>query len=271
MTSATDLFPLRGTLIGMLHLAPLPGTPFAKRALAETIRSACHEAELLARAGFEMLIVENMGDRPYLLGRVGPEIISAMTAACLEVRRVVPDLPLGVQVLAGANEAALAVALAAGADFIRAEGFVFSSVADEGLISEAAAGPLLRYRKSIGAEHIAVLCDIKKKHSSHSITADLSIAEMAHAAEFSGADGVIVTGNATGQPTSAADLRAAAEATRLPVLVGSGVTPEQVPELIDHAAGFIVGSYFKRGGHWNAEIDEQRAAALVESVRRARQ
>ena len=40
--------------------------------------------------------------------------------------------------------------------------------------------------------------DIKKKHSSHAITADVSIAETGHAAEFFLSDGVIVTGVSTG-------------------------------------------------------------------------
>lgn len=50
-----------------------------------------------------------------------------------------------------------------GLDFIRAEGFVFSHVADEGIIN-ACAGDLLRYRKQIGAENIQIFADIKKKH-----------------------------------------------------------------------------------------------------------
>ena len=118
-----------------------------------------------------------------------------------EVRRAVP-LPLGVQVLAAANREALAVALACGAAFVRVEGFVFAHVADEGLM-EADAGALLRYRTAIGAEQIRVFADIKKKHSSHAITADVDVAETARAAEFALADGVIVTGAATGQPADA--------------------------------------------------------------------
>ena len=84
--------------------------------------------------------------------------------------------------------------------------FVFAHVADEGL-ARAAAGPLLRYRRQIGADHIAVFADIKKKHASHAMTADVSIAEAARAAEFFGADGVIVTGAATGKPVEPADVR----------------------------------------------------------------
>ena len=101
-----------------------------------------------------------MHDLPYVQN-VGPEILTSMTAACSQVRKVFPvDKPIGVQVLAGANKGALAVALGAGLDFIRAESFVFGHVADEGWM-DAQAGDLLRYRKNIGAEHIEIFTDIK--------------------------------------------------------------------------------------------------------------
>ena len=107
------------------------------------------------------------------------------------------------QILAGANEEALAVAAMCGAQFVRAEGFVFSHVADEGLMAEASAAKLLRFRRSIGAEHIHVVADVKKKHSAHAITSDVSIAETVHAAEFFRVDGVIITGTSTASPTGA--------------------------------------------------------------------
>lgn len=265
-----ELFSRPGTLVGMVHVGALPGTPAHAAPLGELVEQALADAAALAEAGFEALLVENMHDRPYLRGAVGPEITTAMTRVVLAVRQAHPDLPLGVQILAGANEAALAVALAAGADFIRAEGFVFGAVADEGLLAEAAAGPLLRYRRAIGAEGVAILADVKKKHSSHALTADVSLAETVRAAAFCGADALVVTGVATGEPTALADLREAAGATELPVLVGSGVTPEQIPELLPTAAGLIVGSYIKENGRWDGPVDPERARRLVEAVHAAR-
>jgi membrane complex biogenesis BtpA family protein len=270
MPDASALFSRPGTLVGMVHLAPLPGTPGAALAPAEVVARAAGEARLLAELGFEALLVENMGDRPYLARGVGPEITAVMTAACLAVRAAAPDLPLGVQVLAGANEAALAVALASGADFVRAEGFAYAAVADEGLLAEAAAGPLLRYRRAIGAEHIAVLADVQKKHTAHALTADLDLAELAHGAGFCGADALVVTGRHTGHATSVEDLRAVAGAVDLPVLVGSGTTPENATALVPHAAGLIVGSALKAGGDWRGGLDPARCEALVAAVRAAR-
>jgi hypothetical protein len=203
-----------------------------------------------------------MFDRPYLKGRVGPETVAALAVIGREVRRAVP-LPLGIQVLAAANEEALAVALACGAAFVRVEGFVFAHVADEGLI-EAAAGPLLRYRAAIGAEHVRVFADIKKKHSSHALTADLDIAETARAAEFSLADGVIVTGTATGRPADPAEVEAVVAAVGIPTLVGSGVTAANVASFAA-ADGLIVGSSVKQRGDWRMPLDPDAVRRLADA------
>ena len=270
MADASTLFHLPGTLVGMVHLAALPGTPGAALSPEEVVRRAGEEARLLTELGFEGLLVENMGDRPYLARKVGPEVTAVMTAACRAVRAEAPDLPLGVQVLAGANEEAIAVALASGADFVRVEGFAYSAVADEGLLAEAAAGPLLRYRRQVGGEHLAILADLRKKHSAHALTADLSLADLARGAEFCGADGLIVTGRHTGDAASTDDLDEVGGASALPVLVGSGTTPENASRLIPRSAGLIVGSALKCGGDWRAELDPERCEALVAAVRAAR-
>jgi membrane complex biogenesis BtpA family protein len=249
------LFHAPRALIGMLHVGPLPGSPLHRETgldIDEQVATAVKQAEVYRAAGFHGLLLENMFDRPYLKGRVGPETVAAMTAIGREVRRAVP-LPLGVQVLAAANEEALAVALACGAAFVRVEGFVFAHVADEGLL-EAVAGPLLRYRTAIAAEHIRVFADIKKKHASHAITADLSVAETARAAEFALADGVIVTGSATGHPADPAEVEAVAAAVGIPTLVGSGVRPDNIA-LYAAADGLIVGSGVKQRGDWRLPLD----------------
>ncbi|XP_046755414.1 uncharacterized protein LOC415758 isoform X8 [Gallus gallus] len=153
---------LRAAVLGVVHVGALPGTPRSSLPLAQIIDQACQEAEAYKDAGVDGLIVENMHDRPYTLCP-GPEVTATMTAVGAAVRRLCPHLALGVQVLCAANQQATAVALAAGLDFIRVEGFVFSHVADEGIIN-ACAGDLLRYRKLVGAENIQIFADIKKKH-----------------------------------------------------------------------------------------------------------
>ena len=253
-------------MIGMVHLRALPGTPRHSLKMADIVRTAVEEAAALRAAGFDAVLIENMHDVPYLKRSVGPEITAAVTAAAAAVIRAV-DCPVGIQILAGANREALAAALAAGAAFIRAEGLVFAHVADEGII-EADAGELLRYRKAIEAEGILVLADIKKKHSSHAITADVDLAQTAHAAEFFGADGLIVTGTATGAPTRKADLIEARKGTSLPLLVGSGTTPENLDDLWAAADGFIIGSWLKEGGRWDRPLDPGRVKEIIASSRR---
>jgi hypothetical protein len=246
-------------LIGMVHVGALPGTPAAHHSVEKLAQLAVAEARSYRDAGFTAVMAENMHDRPYLRSGVGPEVTAAMAVIAREIRRET-GLPLGVQVLAGANREALAVAHACGAEFVRVEGFVFAHVADEGVI-QASAGELLRFRRSIGAERVRVFADIKKKHASHALTADVSLAGTARAAEFFLADGVVVTGGATGEPASPADLKEASAAVRLPVLVGSGLTPAN---LADYAAadGFIVGSSLKRGGSWAEPLDADAVRAM---------
>jgi hypothetical protein len=252
-------------LIGMIHVPALPGTPAQEMTIDAVIERAAAEARLLAEAGFDALLVENMHDRPYLCREVGPEIVAGMTAVGLAVRAAAA-LPLGVQVLAGANREALAVALACGACFIRAEGFVFAHVADEGTM-EADAGPLLRYRKSIGAEGIAILADIKKKHAAHAITADVGLAETARAAEFFGADGLVVTGTSTGLPAHPEDVQDAKEAVKIPIAVGSGITPANLADYWSAADAFIVGSSIKQDGRWDNPLDPARIERLIAKAR----
>lgn len=252
----------RSALIGMVHLGPLPGSPGWQGGLPELLDAAERDAERLLEAGFDALIVENMGDVPYLKGRVEPETVAAMTRA---VDRVVKlGAPVGVQILAGANREALGVALAAGARFVRAEGFAYAHVADEGWI-DACAGPLLRARAAMGAD-VKVWADVKKKHAAHAVTGDLSVAEAAEGTRFAGADALVVTGVHTGAPTEESDIRAAKQAG-LPVMVGSGVTPQSAPRLYAVADGLIVGSYIKENGDWRAAVDPARALALVHAAR----
>ena len=255
-----SLFGVPRALVGVVHTGGLPGTPAGGRCIDEIVEIAVGEARVYASAGFHGVMIENTHDRPYLKGSVGPEIVAALTIIGHEVRRAAA-LPLGVQVLAGANHCALAVALACGASFVRVEGFVFAHVADEGII-ESSAGSLLRYRRAIGADRIRVFADVKKKHSAHALTADVSLVETAKAAEFFLVDGVIVSGVATGQPADAAEVQSVARAVGVPTLVGSGVTVSNVHDYSD-ADALIVGSSIKHGGVWSGAIDESRAAALA--------
>ena len=261
-----SLFSNDKPIIGVIHVGALPGTPRAAQSVAELMGLARGEARIYKEVGVDGIIIENMHDVPYLRGEVGPEIVAAMTAIATEVKSAC-DLPVGIQILAGANNAAMAVAHAAGLEFIRAEGYAYAHVADEGLIQSSAA-KLLRYRKTIGAERVQVWADIKKKHAAHAITADVTLGETAETVEFMGADCVIVTGSATGKPPSVADVREAKAHCRLPVFLGSGINESNVADFYNEADGFIIGSAFKLDGLWSNTIDPARVASLLKAVPR---
>ncbi|HRY84575.1 MAG TPA: BtpA/SgcQ family protein [Candidatus Cloacimonadota bacterium] len=254
----------RKMIIGMVHVQALSGTPRNHLSIREIVSSALAEAQLYQELGLDAILLENMHDTPYQKREVGPEIISEMTAVACAVRDSV-SIPIGIQILAGANQAALAVAKAARLDFIRAEGFVFAHVADEGII-QSDAGALLRYRKQIGAEDIMIFADIKKKHSAHQLTADVDIAQTASAAEFFLADGLIVTGSSTGKPADLQELQAVRAATKLPLLIGSGLTAANIKSYLPLADGFIVGSDFKEDGYWANPLSRPRIESFLKAL-----
>lgn len=256
-----NIFGTQKALIGMIHLEALPGTPLRKYSVSEVIKKAVHEAKLLESHGFHGILIENMHDRPYVKSPSAPEITAVMAVAAAKIKDVV-NIPMGIQILAGANEEALAAAAASGASFVRVEGFVFAHIADEGLI-DGCAGQLLRYRKQIGSDEICIFADIKKKHSSHAITEDVDIAETAHAAEFFLADGVILTGSSTGKAADLDELKKVSQAVKIPKLIGSGITSNNIESFFRFADAFIVGSSIKQGGVWSNELDSQRMKELV--------
>lgn len=245
----------------MLHVPALPGTPQNTQSVESIADHVLAECEILEQAGVQALMLENMHDRPYLKRDVGPEITAAMAVVCQQVRSNT-DLPLGIQILAGANREAVAVAKASSFQFVRAEGFVFGHLADEGFM-ESDAGELLRYRKQIGAEDVAIFTDIKKKHSSHSISSDVNLIETADAAQFFLSDGLIITGTATGQPISTEELNDLKSQVQLPLLAGSGITADNLTEYWNFFDAFIVGSYLKEGGNWANPLDPSRISTLI--------
>lgn len=261
MSASDSLFSTAKPVIAMIHLGALPGTPAHGLSLADIEKQALREAKIFRAAGVHGLMLENMHDTPYLRGTVGPEIVASMAIIARAVKQA-SQLPCGVQILAGANLEAMAVAHAAGLDFIRAEGFAFAHVADEGIIQSSAA-ELLRYRRAIGADNVQVWTDVKKKHSSHAITADVDIGETAHAVEFMRGDAVIVTGVATGDAPQSAEVFAVKKKTRLPVYLGSGVTAANLKSFFAAADGFIVGSEFKQGGHWSRAVEAGRVEKFM--------
>ncbi len=252
----------RCALIGMIHLGALPGTPGSCKSVSQIMDDALFDAEALVKGGCDALLVENMADLPYLNGHVGPEIVACMTMA---VDRVVNrfSLPVGIQVLAGANCEAMAIASCAGASFIRAECFAYAHIADEGMMN-ASAAEVLRLRKLLGS-NVKVWADVQKKHSCHVITSDTTLENLAHGFEFCGADALIVTGVSTGCAANINDI-AKAKVAGLPVVIGSGIDVSNIAAFGAQADGLIVGSWIKKDGFWRNPVDQARVRALADEL-----
>jgi len=258
-----NLFGDKKVIIGMIHVDALPGTPLSQNSISQIIDKAVAECILYQDCGIDSIMLENMHDIPYLHKNIGPEIISCMSVIAQKIREITA-LPLGIQVLASANQEAMAIAKAAQLNYIRAEGFVFSHIADEGF-TDACAGELLRYRKQIEAEDIAIFTDIKKKHCSHSITADVNILETAKAAQFFLSDGIIITGDSTGSSADIEDLQILQNKMH-PIIIGSGITIDNIETYWNYADGFIIGSHFKEKGIWSNPLAKNKVVSFMEKV-----
>jgi membrane complex biogenesis BtpA family protein len=254
------------SLVGVIHLGPLPDSPRFSGDLPSILANASADARLLVEAGFDGIVVENFGDAPFLPDRVSPVTVAAMTAVALAVRAAAPKIALGINVLRNDAEAALAIAVATSAEFIRVNVHTGARVTDQGLI-EGRAHETLRRRRALGAEHIRLFCDVDVKHSAP--LAARPIGEEAHDLATRGlADAVIVTGSGTGRGVAVADLDAVIDALGpdVKVLVGSGVTIATLSDL-HRAHGVIVGSCLRKSGRAGDPIDGPLARAFAEAFR----
>ncbi len=248
----------------MLHLPALPGAPLHQLALPQIRESLLRDADTLAAGGVHGLMMENFGDVPFYPAQVPAHVVAHMTALACAVRERF-DLPLGINVLRNDGRAALAVAHAAGASFIRVNVLCGARVADQGLI-QGIAHDLLRDRALLGAHDIKIFADVDVKHSAPLAVRPLED-EVADVIERGRADAVIVSGAGTGKatdPAKAEQVRRAAPHT--PLFIGSGITAETIPHFRDHADGFIVGTALKKDGIATHPVDASRVRALMAAL-----
>jgi membrane complex biogenesis BtpA family protein len=254
------------SLIGVIHLRPLPGSPRFDGHLQAIIDGAISDALILAEAGFEGVIIENFGDAPFLPGSVSPVTTAVMTSCALSVRTAAPNISLGINVLRNDAEAALAVAIGAGADFIRINVHTGARLTDQGII-EGVAHRTLRLRRELGAERLRLLCDVSVKHSAP--VAERPLGEEAEELATRGlADAILVTGTGTGKGVAPRDLEEVLTSVRIPVFVASGVKAETLPE-VRLAHGVIVGSNLRRTGRAGDPIDRDLAMYFADAFRAA--
>ena len=258
------IFKTGNPVIGVVHLSPLPTSARWKGKLKEVIDRAEQEATALAAGGVDGIIVENFFDAPFTKDCVDPAVVSAMTLIVDRLQGMVM-LPIGINVLRNDAKSAMAIATCTEVQFIRVNVLTGVMATDQGLI-EGKANELLRYRRELGSQ-VAILADVLVKHARPLGTPNLTTA-VKDTIERGLADGVILSGWATGSPPTQEDLElASAAAGNTPVFIGSGANWENIPQLMQAADGVIVSSSLKRYGKIDETIDPIRVSQFVEAAK----
>jgi membrane complex biogenesis BtpA family protein len=265
MTWLSKLFAAQKPLIGMLHVPPLPGSPCYGGNWPAVQDHVLRDAEALVSGGLHGLMLENYGDAPFFPGRVPAHVVASLTALAAGVRAQF-DVPLGINVLRNDGQSALAVAQAVGAHFIRVNILCGARLTDQGVI-QGIAHELLRDRRQLGAETIRILADVNVKHSAP-LAARPIAEEIDDLLHRGGADGVIISGSATGKAADLAEVQRVHEAIagRAPLIIGSGICAENLAAFLPHADAFIIGSSLKHEGRLENPIDVWRVEAVSRCV-----
>jgi membrane complex biogenesis BtpA family protein len=270
INSLNDLFAKPKPVIGMVHLPPLPGSVgYTGYPVSEITDFAVRDAITLADNGIDGLIVENMWDVPWTEGlETSPEEMCAQAVAAAAVVKVV-KVPVGINVVHNGSRVCLGIALAAGAQFIRVCMLTGAAVWDSGEFTKGCARELLNARKLCQAEHIKLFCDVDKKHSVRFPGIDLET--HIEWTEFYNADAMIITGRMTGSAPDLDKVRRAKELAKgRPILMGSGMTGENVADFMRVADGCIVGFGMKDDGHPDRPVNPDKVKRFMDAVAKTR-
>lgn len=259
-------FKTKNPIIGVVHLQALPTSARWGGDLQAVISRAEREATALAAGGVDGIIIENFFDAPFVKDRVDPAVVSAMTLLIQRIKKLVA-IPIGINVLRNDAFSAMAIASCTETQFIRVNVLTGVMATDQGLI-EGRAHELLRYRRELGSD-VKILADVLVKHARPLGSPNLTVA-VQDTIERGLADGIVLSGWATGSPPTLEDLElACAAAGHTPVFIGSGANWENIPHLIQAADGVIVSSSLKRHGRIDQPIDPIRVSQFVEATQRA--
>lgn len=261
MKSLFDLHPK--LFIGVIHLKPLPGSPRWHGNIESVINHAIIDATALDKGGAHALFIENFGDVPFSKEAVGPETVAAMCAVARALRERV-TLPIGFNVLRNDARAALALSAACGGSFIRVNVHTGAMVTDQGVIEGDAHGTL-RLRQQL-CPRTLIFADVHVKHAAP-LGAQLIETSAQDTLERGLADALIVSGTGTGRATDIGELERVRHAVpKAKLLIGSGVTKDNVKDYLQHADGVIVGTSLKFGGRVSSHVDPKRVAALAKLI-----
>ncbi len=258
-----DLFSAPKPIIAPIQLLPLPGSSRFGGSMEAVVDAALTDLAALESGGVDGYILENLGDAPFLKDQVPPETVAAVSRVAAEVKRRT-SRPFGVNVLRNAGRAALAVAQAFGGSFVRVNVLTEAYVTDQGLI-EGIAADLLRARRALGAERVAVFADVHVKHAAPLLPRPIRDSAL-DMVERGGADVLVVSGSRTGAAAEVADVEAV-RGLGADVVLGSGVRGSNVSSMLGVADGGIVATAFRPDGDLSKRVDAALVDAFMEVVR----
>ena len=265
------IFKTTKPVIGMVHLKPLPGAPGydSSGRMKKILEAAYVDADRLVSGGIDAIQVENQWDRPFLKPQdIGPETVAAVAVAAGNLRMRF-DVPMGITIHLNGVAQALAAAVAAECSWVRAFELANAYISNAGII-EAAGPSAMRYRSFLKADDIMVFGDFHVKHGSHHLISDRSTIEQAEDVQTALGDGVIVTGIKTGVAPQRDDIVSIRDAVSIPILIGSGLGVNNLPDILPLTDGAVVGSSFKEGGVLSNPVDKQKVKVFMQKVKEIR-
>ena len=256
------LFGDKKPIIGMIHLAPLPGSPKYEGDLEEVYIKAKHDLDVLMEGGVDAAIVENFGDVPYSTSN---ELVSYTAFTNIFTRlKENSSIPLGVNVQFNDFKAEWAIAYACNADFIRVECFAENRMGPNGIV--VSCGPELMRLKGKYPKDICLICDVHVKHTFEIVSQPLDFT--IESIKEGGADALICTGISTGKSPSIEDVEKMKELSDgLPVILGSGVNSNTVKDYLAVSDGAIIGSYLKEDGVVENPVSLDRVKLLMANAK----
>ena len=271
MKKLEEVFGITKPVIGMVHLPPLPGSVgYTGYGMQQIIDFGLRDAQRLIEGGVDGLIVENMWDLPFAVGKeVSPEQMCSQAVAAKEIIREV-NVPVGINVVHNGGRVCLGIAIASGAKFIRVCMLTGAGIWDTGEIDNGCARELLTTRKLAQAENIKLFCDVDKKHSVRFPGIDLET--HIEWTEFYLADALIISGKMTGSAPTVEKVKQARGyiGDKRPILMGSGTNAENVKDFLQYADGCIVGSSLKEGDRTENPVSVDKVKQYMDAVRAVR-
>ncbi len=255
----SDLFIKQKPVIACIHLMPLPGSPLYEGSMEAVIKTALEETEVFKKYNIDGLIVENFRDMPFYPDDLPAETIAAMSSVTREIVKAFPG-PVGVNALRNDATAAMAIAVATGARFIRVNVHTGAAITDQGII-QGKAYETLRLRATLKSD-VQIFADVNVKHATQLGNRSIAL-ETRDLTERGLANAIIVSGDLTGSEAKTEDVEEVRQNTHLPVILGSGATPENLHSFIPNIDSLIVGSYFKKDGKAANQVNEARVKKFM--------